>query len=138
MICASCSREKSHKAKGLCASCYNKSLRLDPGTREARNRVKRNWYHKNKDRLKTHFRDRHFKQKYDLSLSEVQALSEKQGGACAICNVIVNRLVVDHNHETGAVRSMLCNRCNTALSGVEDKIWLEKALKYLEDHANTN
>jgi hypothetical protein len=72
---------------------------------------------------------------------------ELQGGTCALCpatkcerkakkgSPMVNfspYLFVDHNHETGAVRGLLCGKCNTALHRVEYiQDWAVKAVAYL-------
>jgi hypothetical protein len=46
-----------------------------------------------------------------------------QGGGCAIC-AATHRLVVDHDHATGAVRALLGDRCNRALGVVGDDVKL--------------
>jgi hypothetical protein len=58
-----------------------------------------------------------------------------QGGVCAICGRPATqiRLLVDHNHNTGRVRGLLCYRCNTALGRLGDSVeGLERALAYLQ------
>jgi hypothetical protein len=68
--------------------------------------------------------------KYGISIEEYNMLLEKQGGVCAICRqpetIIVkgvqHRLTVDHNHETGKVRGLVCHRCNNTLGWYKDKI----------------
>ena len=62
-----------------------------------------------------------------------QILAE-QSGVCAICAKPPNgsRLCVDHNHETGQVRGLLCYQCNTGLGSFrDDKGLLKSALAYL-------
>lgn len=61
-------------------------------------------------------------------------LLERQGGRCAICRnpPKSRRLSVDHNHATGAVRGLLCYRCNRALPTYVDAAWLRAALVYVE------
>lgn len=58
-----------------------------------------------------------------------------QGGVCRICaNKPPNgkRLCVDHDHETGAVRGLLCQKCNTAIGMLnDDPALVERALDYL-------
>lgn len=56
---------------------------------------------------------------YGLELSEYEALLKLQGGKCAICRArpISKRLAVDHDHKSGAVRGLLCGRCNHDLMG---------------------
>ncbi|MEV8475967.1 endonuclease domain-containing protein [Streptomyces sp. NPDC051173] len=45
-------------------------------------------------------------------LSPIDALRRWQGGACAMCSARRGNLVVDHCHETGLVRGLLCRSCN--------------------------
>lgn len=46
---------------------------------------------------------------------------EQQGGTCAICDQLPTnrRLSLDHNHETGDIRGLLCIRCNVTLGYIE-------------------
>lgn len=56
---------------------------------------------------------------------------EVQGGKCKICD----KLHVDHNHETGQVRGLLCSSCNTSLGLIqEDRVVIMRMLKYLKDN----
>ncbi len=56
---------------------------------------------------------------YGLSPAEYDALLARQGGRCAICRARPKskRLAVDHDHGSGAVRGLLCSRCNHDLLG---------------------
>lgn len=56
---------------------------------------------------------------YGLSPEEYDALLKLQGGKCAICRArpVSKRLAVDHDHASGAVRGLLCSRCNHDLLG---------------------
>ncbi|MGW6741612.1 endonuclease domain-containing protein [Streptomyces sp. NPDC055025] len=47
-------------------------------------------------------------------LSAIQALRQWQARACAMCSARRGRLLVDHCHQTGRVRGLLCTSCNTA------------------------
>ena len=73
---------------------------------------------------------------YNLTLEEFDDMVSQQKGLCAICrkpnNVIGERLGVDHDHNTGEVRGLLCNHCNKGLAGFRDnpKI-LKNAINYL-------
>ena len=74
------------------------------------------------------------KHKYGLSKDEYLLLFEKQNNCCAICNISfdVKRAVVDHCHNTGRVRGLLCNECNTLLGmAKENDQVLIKAAEYL-------
>ena len=55
-----------------------------------------------------------------------------QGGLCAICQQHMDRPHVDHNHETDAVRSLLCMKCNFMIGlANEDTAILQKGIDYL-------
>lgn len=56
---------------------------------------------------------------YGITGDDYGALLKRQGGRCAICRARPKskRLAVDHNHKTGAVRGLLCSRCNHDLMG---------------------
>lgn len=99
---------------------------------------------KNKDRIRESYRlsgkKWKIKHNYGITLDEYQVLFEKQNGVCAIClkpesrknNKGIDSLAIDHNHETGKVRELLCHRCNAALGMFfEDPLLLEKARDYL-------
>lgn len=56
---------------------------------------------------------------YGITGDDYEALLKRQGGKCAICRARPKskRLAVDHDHKTGAVRGLLCSRCNHELMG---------------------
>lgn len=56
---------------------------------------------------------------YGITAAEYDALLKRQGGKCAICRATPRsiRLAVDHDHKSGAVRGLLCSRCNHDLMG---------------------
>ena len=73
--------------------------------------------------------------KYGLSAAEVEAMREAQGGVCAICRT-APAVHVDHDHETGSIRGMLCFSCNAALGHFkDDPTVLRRAARYLRTHA---
>lgn len=55
------------------------------------------------------------KTRYGITADEFDALSKTQGGRCAICNREA-KLVIDHNHDSGKVRGLLCNQCNVGIA----------------------
>ena len=68
---------------------------------------------------------------YKLTQLEYLELFELQEGKCALCNRHV-KLHVDHDHDTGEVRGLLCHRCNVGLGYFQDNTQLlYKAIKYL-------
>src|ERR1019366_1751148 len=78
---------------------------------------------------------------YGITLVQYKEMLQEQNSCCAICNKPETRtrngkltmLSVDHNHTTGEVRGLLCNKCNTLIGYAnEDAKILEASLKYLE------
>lgn len=76
---------------------------------------------------------------YGISLEYYNQILDAQGGVCLICGDPPRQrgrkfhLEVDHDHVTGQVRGLLCNKCNTALGGMRDDVkLLRKAIFYLE------
>lgn len=71
--------------------------------------------------------------KYGITNEIFHSLKDAQNGCCAICQTPSEKLCVDHDHETGMVRSLLCKSCNSGLGFFVDKIEnLEKAVEYLK------
>jgi len=78
-------------------------------------------------------RDHQNLRKYDLTPEEFRELAEKQNGRCAICFESAP-LVVDHSHETGQVRGLLCGKCNSTIGYARDNITiLEAAINYIKE-----
>jgi len=74
---------------------------------------------------------------YGLTPMDYNRMWVKQKGCCAICgrhqDEFKRKLAIDHNHETGQVRGLLCTRCNTLVEGVADKNFMQSALEYLNN-----
>lgn len=80
-------------------------------------------------------RENHLKSKFNLSLEQERQLLEAQGGGCAICGErpANKSLDIDHDHITGAIRGMLCNKHNQALGLFKDNpAHLRRAADYLD------
>lgn len=63
---------------------------------------------------------------YGITPAQYEDMSKEQGGVCLVCrgvNEDGERLHVDHDHETGKVRGLLCNRCNVALGYAGDNAY---------------
>jgi hypothetical protein len=76
--------------------------------------------------------------KYDLTPEGYSFLWDRQGGRCAICSAILeeiglNGVHVDHDHVSGAVRGLLCAKCNRGLGQFSDEPELLRlAADYIE------
>ena len=112
-----------------------KAARHRANPEPARERAKR-WAQENPDRVAAHqaeYRatgrkrviDRRYqlKRKYGITPEHYDALLAEQDGGCAICGRAPRddiALHVDHDHATGAIRGLLCFRCNNALGDFDD------------------
>jgi hypothetical protein len=78
-------------------------------------------------------RQYHLKRRYGLSIADVDAMIEAQGGTCAVCPGPPQH--VDHDHATGEVRGILCFNCNQALGNARDNPMVLRGLaRYLDKH----
>ena len=119
---------------------------LDPQAN--RDRV-RKWQQENPDRLNAYQReyssrperklaDRegYLKRKYGMTLADYDGMFAAQDGVCAICGEArpeERALHVDHDHETGVIRGLLCFRCNNALGDFREEYELfQRAADYLD------
>jgi hypothetical protein len=85
------------------------------------------------------------KRQYNLTLEEYDSMFIDQNGLCAICEKPessktvdghIKLLCVDHDHNTGKVRQLLCNKCNRALGMLQDDITIaSNAVNYLKKHS---
>ena len=115
------------------------------------------WYQKNKEKRNQQIKEyaktkpeewrknigrkHHLNSRYQLTPEEYQVKLKEQNYKCGICDKdVVNNirggniiaLSVDHNHNTGKIRKLLCHSCNTGLGHFKDNPeLLEKASKYL-------
>jgi hypothetical protein len=115
---ATCHPDRPHSAHGLCANCC----------------VARFWRGVDPKRRSAKWRRAHLKHTFGLSVEQFDAILESQNGRCAICRDSFGerRAALDHDHNTGAVRGLLCVSCNTRLAFVER--YGHEALAYLAKH----
>ena len=127
-VCSKCGKEKNiedfhkhktclHNRRGVCKEC---SL------------IYRNTVGKNKQ----------LRKRYGLNIKEYNELFEKQHGSCAICgrhqSELTVSLAVDHCHDSGSIRGLLCYNCNMGLGRFKDsKELLIQALSYLTSREQT-
>ncbi len=126
----------------ICKDCRNQNEKTqrDDHTRwldRQRYKLKKD---NNPQEVKDYYRDWHLRKKYNLTLEEFNILSESQNNLCAICESPEKshkNLVVDHNHNTGEIRGLICSSCNKALGHAKDnKVLLEKMIMYLDERGS--
>jgi hypothetical protein len=90
----------------------------------------------------------HIRRTYGLTAEEYAVMHDRQGGVCAICGLPerfrggrvkggskVMRLAIDHDHNTGKVRGLLCKACNIGIGTLNHDIEiLKNAMAYLQSH----
>jgi len=74
--------------------------------------------------------------KYGITMADYNQMYINQQGRCAICNThqiyLKKALAIDHDHNTGKVRGLLCSNCNLGIGNLKDSIKsLKNAIKYL-------
>src|SRR3990167_1190384 len=73
--------------------------------------------------------------KFGITSSQYREMLEKQKGVCAICGGINSngrKLAVDHSHDTGKIRNLLCSTCNHGLGHFKDnQTLLLNAVEYV-------
>lgn len=109
-------RNKDGKA-AQCKSCVNMQSRI---------------YYKKNPIVK----NERLMRQYGINLQKYNELFSKQSGSCALCKKhqsdLKIALSVDHNHETGHVRGLLCSNCNLLLGHAKDNVEvLKEAISYL-------
>jgi hypothetical protein len=129
-----CHPDRRHKAHGLCASCYTRKRHTkNPELGKAqvervkawrKNPINAEKYKAQPCRSPERRRLRHLKSRYGLTETQYASLLSKQDGVCRICNNPdpSRPLCVDHAHDSGVVRGLLCNRCNRALGLFGDDV----------------
>jgi hypothetical protein len=127
--CSTCHQPKPESEFGKNARMVDGLARsCKPCSRQ----LKREAYYRNHDANKQKMRERPREQTdkynlqkrlktYGLTMEELEEMRERQQGRCGICSEVMQggrgkgSEHVDHDHETGEVRSLLCNDCNAVI-----------------------
>lgn len=123
------SRESQRRRDPVKMLATARAYRDRPGVREERNRRSKELDYPAKGRARV------LLAKYGITPADFDRMNAAQGGRCATCRALPcrGRLHVDHDHETGIVRGLLCFRCNSALGLIEeDPTRLAALARYLE------
>ena len=78
----------------------------------------------------------HWKREFGINPQLYEDILASQGGVCAICRGACNSgraMALDHDHETGMIRGVLCHKCNRGIGLLrDDPNLLRAAANYLE------
>lgn len=135
-ICTMCNVEKSvdeywkdrSKKHGLSARCKScKTALFNEYRKKGGYDKKRYWKDPQGER------ERHLQRKYGITQTDYDDMFASQGGECAICHKTQDTSFnVDHDHDTGEVRGLLCSNCNRMIGYASDnKETLANAIDYL-------
>ena len=85
-------------------------------------------------------KDYQLRMDFNIQIEVYDLILEEQEHRCGICRAHISNLdkslAVDHCHETGMIRGLLCSKCNLGLGSFKDSIpILARAILYLEDFA---
>lgn len=95
------------------------------------------WRKANPDKCTAIYRRKNLRDKYGLTIEAWEEMAEAQNWRCAICGThkddLKNNFAVDHDHDTGEVRGLLCYACNRGIGLLKDSIIvLSNAVEYLK------
>jgi hypothetical protein len=133
--------------RGDCKACFaaRAKARYAEKSEEIKAYVKR-WQQENSEHVRAYRkrrrqeirglgRDAYLKRTFGISIEDFETMLAAQGGGCAICGRAApegSSLHVDHDHETGVVRGLLCFTCNGALGMfTENEDFLVRAADYV-------
>lgn len=137
-VCNKCNTEQPIAAFRNTNQNRHNGAETRPTCKTCRAEYQRDWA---KQRNPASVRDSQLKYHYGISLMDCVAILEKQNGGCAICERKLDMggdkestPHVDHDHETAAVRGLLCHHCNVGLGHFSDNlVLLQKAARYLQE-----
>lgn len=121
VVCLNCGEPRISRGKPLrspyCSACSA--------------RIRNTLFRKNNPEAQ---RTSQLKRLYGLSREQHEQMIKDQQGCCKICGEQTT-LVVDHDHESNKIRSLLCTQCNVGLGSFKDSTALLRlAMDYLQNH----
>ncbi len=131
-VCADCGQRKS-------ASEFSRFSRSGDGLysycKVCRKERRRKYEDTPEERQKA--RERAIRRRYGIKPEGYRALLNRSGGRCDICQELLAQntkfIHVDHDHETGRIRGILCHGCNAGIGHFrENRAYLRAAIEYLE------
>lgn len=135
-----CHPDRAHHSKGLCEKCYNRESHRRwyaiPENRARARTKSRIWRTTNPERARNTDYAKHVQRKFGITTEQYNVMFAFQQGKCKICEKVPTtkrRLCVDHDHDSGAIRSLLCHHCNSGIGQFfESENLLLRAITYLK------
>lgn len=122
--CSRCQQEKP------LAEFHKRKNSFRPECKQCRSVWMKEYYQRTREAKATYSR----KYRYNITEDVYQQLRTEQKDSCKICGEVSNsrELAVDHCHETGKIRGLLCSNCNTGIGlFLDDPSRLQAAIEYL-------
>lgn len=132
-------KRDSHTSSGFssyCKECCNYKRRNSPKEMEGTKRRVQVWTKNNPEKAK----NIQLKINYGITIEDYNKILKDQNNKCAICinyetagqKGKIYNLAVDHDHNTGKIRGLLCGNCNKTLGNAKDSvIILQSCIDYL-------
>lgn len=134
-------RPRTGKRRGKDSRCNDcvRAYSQTPRGREIQSASSRRFLNKmraeNPAELRRRQRSSNLKKHYGITQCQYDRLSESQSGKCRICgraDSVSGRLHIDHDHQTGRIRGLLCGNCNVGIGVFGESVSLLKiAIEYL-------
>jgi Recombination endonuclease VII len=119
----------------ICLEC---SRKRDRERWPRRAKASRDWLNSHPEKRKQYGLNRKFKFYNVPTDKRDDVTASLDDGCCEICG-LKKKLYVDHNHDTGEYRGLLCNGCNFALGQLKDNVqWFANAIVYLRKHSHSS
>ena len=108
----------------------------DSWCKECDRKYREMWHRKYYKEHKREIAGKHTMRTYGITIDDKEDILAGQDYQCAICGkrlpLLGHDTHIDHNHDTGEIRGILCNGCNNILGNAKDSVKiLEKAIEYL-------
>lgn len=117
--------KKSDSLSSICSTCRKQRQKLR--------------YTENRANILRKQREYVLNKKYKITEQDYLTLGAKQEWLCAICSQYMDVPHIDHDHETGKLRELLCFQCNAALGHFQDSVErIERAAQYIKRHRDNN
>lgn len=120
--------------KSYCIECV-KSCKTNTNekrrTRTLKNKIE------NPEKHKVINRKKHLNNRYKMKQEEFEDMKSQQNNLCAICKNKSDKILhVDHDHNTGKTRELLCYKCNSGLGQFKENAEkIKLAINYLKKHS---
>lgn len=131
----------SKSIDGLSCRCRpcRKKYRREAEVKERTSTYNKRYAEQNPELMKAKDRKNSLKRFWNMTQEQFQVLLNAQNGTCALCSKTESNpnksLCIDHDHNTGRIRGLLCDNHNRAMGLFKDSIEdMEKAIKYLKSH----